>query len=65
LKNERNILPVSKEKPGSIAMLGLAKGYLGHGGRSTAANSHQKTTAYQPFNEALEGAVGLKYAEGM
>jgi hypothetical protein len=46
-------------------MLGLAKEYLGHGSRSAAVNSHRETTAYQPFDKALEGAVGLKYAEGM
>jgi beta-glucosidase len=46
-------------------MLGLAKAYLGHGGGSAAANSHRKTTAHQPFDETLEGAVVLKYAEGM
>ncbi|KAF2011944.1 glycoside hydrolase family 3 protein [Aaosphaeria arxii CBS 175.79] len=64
LKNEKNILPLQKEKTRSIAMLGLAKQFLGHGGGSAAVNAHRKITAYDGFQEAVGDKIELKYAEG-
>ncbi|KAL6247649.1 hypothetical protein RBB50_004997 [Rhinocladiella similis] len=64
LKNTNNILPIQKQRVKSIAMLGLAKEYLGHGGGSAAVNSHHKITPYQAFEEELGSSVKLNYAEG-
>lgn len=65
LKNDNNVLPLDKDKIKSIAMIGLAKEFLGHGGGSAAVNAHHKITPWQGFNEALTGSsVELKYAEG-
>ncbi|KAL3450806.1 glycoside hydrolase superfamily [Aspergillus insuetus] len=64
LKNENNILPIDKNKVKSIALLGLAKEYLGHGGGSAQVNSHRKITPYEAFQEALGSTVELRYAEG-
>jgi beta-glucosidase len=65
LKNENKVLPLKKDNIKSIAMIGLAKEYLGHGGGSAAVNSHHKITPWQGFSEALAGSdVELRYAEG-
>ncbi|KAL4879541.1 glycoside hydrolase superfamily [Aspergillus karnatakaensis] len=64
LKNESNILPLHPQEYKSIALLGLAKEYLGHGGGSAAVNSHHKVTPFDAFSEALGGSCELKYAEG-
>ncbi|KAF2449565.1 glycoside hydrolase family 3 protein [Karstenula rhodostoma CBS 690.94] len=64
LKNDKSILPLKKDKIRSIAMIGLAKEFLGHGGGSAAVNAHRKITAYEAFEEAVGGSVELKYAEG-
>ncbi|KAK5943408.1 hypothetical protein PMZ80_004415 [Knufia obscura] len=64
LKNENNILPIQPTKLKSIAMLGLAKEFLGHGGGSAAVNAHHKITAYDAFQETLGDKVSLKYSEG-
>ena len=67
LKNERSILPIKTEDRNlkSIALIGLAKSYLGYGGGSAAVNSHHKITPYDAFVEAVAGkGIELKYAEG-
>lgn len=64
LKNKNNILPIQQEKVKSIALLGLAKEFLGHGGGSAAVNAHHKITPYQALEEALGNKVELRYAEG-
>ncbi|KAF9741532.1 hypothetical protein PMIN02_006649 [Paraphaeosphaeria minitans] len=63
LKNDESILPLKKDKIRSIAMIGLAKEFLGHGGGSAAVNAHRKITAYEAFEEAVGGSIELKYAE--
>ncbi|KAE8321588.1 glycosyl hydrolase family 3 N terminal domain-containing protein [Aspergillus sergii] len=62
--NENNILPIRRENVQSVALLGLAKQFLGHGGGSASLNSHRKITPYEAFQEALSSSVELRYAEG-
>lgn len=67
LKNDRNVLPIKLDDRNlkSVALVGLAKSYLGHGGGSAAVNSHRKITAYDAFEEAVRGkGIELRYAEG-
>lgn len=64
LKNNNNTLPIKQEAIKSIALIGLAKEFLGHGGGSAAVNAHHKITPYQAIEEALGDKVELKYAEG-
>ncbi|PSN69431.1 hypothetical protein BS50DRAFT_550276 [Corynespora cassiicola Philippines] len=64
LKNENNTLPLDKSKLGSVALIGLAKQFLGHGGGSAAVNAHRKITSYEAFEEAVGDDVQLRYAEG-
>lgn len=64
LKNDNETLPLEKDKVRSIAMIGLAREFMGHGGGSAAVNAHRKITAYEAFQEAVGGSVELKYAEG-
>ncbi|KAK9489075.1 glycosyl hydrolase family 3 N terminal domain-containing protein [Lipomyces doorenjongii] len=63
LKNS-GILPLKENELKSIALLGFAKEYLGHGGGSAAVNSQRKITPFKAFPEALKGDVELRYAEG-
>ena len=64
MKNEGSLLPLAKDKLKSIALIGLAKEFLGQGGGSAAVNAHRKITAYDAIQESLTGAVDIKYAEG-
>ncbi|KAL5377713.1 hypothetical protein DPSP01_009637 [Paraphaeosphaeria sporulosa] len=64
LKNDNSILPLNKDTTRSIAMVGLAKDFLGHGGGSAAVNAHRKITAYEAFEDAVGEHVELRYAEG-
>ncbi|KAL4867185.1 hypothetical protein BDV12DRAFT_123088 [Aspergillus spectabilis] len=64
VQNTNNILPLLPGKHKSIALLGLAKEYLGHGGGSAAVNSHHKATPFDALTEALGGSCDLEYAEG-
>ncbi|KAL2841031.1 glycoside hydrolase superfamily [Aspergillus pseudoustus] len=64
LKNRGNVLPLEPANYRSIALLGLAKEYLGHGGGSAAVNSHHKVTPFDALHEALGDSCELKYAEG-
>ncbi|RVX67612.1 hypothetical protein B0A52_08141 [Exophiala mesophila] len=64
LKNEKKILPLDKSTVKSIAMIGLAKQYLGHGGGSASVKSHRKITPYQAFEDCLGSSVELNYAQG-
>lgn len=63
LKNEGNILPLRKESLKKIAVLGLAKECLAHGGGSASVNAHYKVTPYEALEKAFGGAE-LLYAEG-
>lgn len=74
LKNGKSILPINldEKKDGegveSIALIGLAKHYLGHGGGSAQINSHRKITPYEAFEEAVReknSNIKLNYAEGV
>ncbi|KAL3457559.1 glycoside hydrolase superfamily [Aspergillus heterothallicus] len=64
LKNTDSVLPLDPSKNQCIALLGLAKEYLGHGGGSAAVNSHHKITPFEALTEALGDICELRYAEG-
>lgn len=67
LKNQDSTLPLSTTDQGiqSIALIGMAKEYLGHGGGSAKVNSHRKTTPYDAITELLSGSnIKTTYAEG-
>ncbi len=64
LKNSNNILPLQIDRLDSIAMLGLAKHCLAHGGGSAAVNAHHRISPWEAFETTLGGKVEMKYAEG-
>jgi beta-glucosidase len=67
LKNEDNILPLTKEKlkGKKVALLGYAKEALAHGGGSAAVTAHYKITPWDALNKAFEGSdVEFVYAHG-
>lgn len=65
LKNDSNTLPLEATTLNSMAVIGLAKEFLGHGGGSAAVNAHHKITAYEALEEAIGSEVTLNYAEGV
>lgn len=65
LKNENGTLPLRAKKVKSIALLGLAKECLAHGGGSASVNCHYKITPYEAFRSRLGNGVDLTYSEGM
>jgi beta-glucosidase len=66
LKNKNQILPLSRDKVRGkkIALLGLAKTALAHGGGSASVNSHYKITPYDGLKAALGDVAELVYAKG-
>lgn len=66
LKNEDQILPLSKEKVKGkkIALLGHAKIGLAHGGGSASVSAHYKVTPWDALHEALGDSVEFSYAKG-
>lgn len=67
LKNEGDVLPLTKEKVKgkTIALLGYAKQALAHGGGSAAVNAHYTDTPFDGLTRAFEGSdVKLTYAKG-
>ncbi|KAH7006953.1 thermostable beta-glucosidase B [Ilyonectria destructans] len=67
LKNEAGLLPLTKEKARGkkIAVLGLAKQALAHGGGSASVNTHYKITPWDGLQEAFKGEnVEFTYAKG-
>jgi beta-glucosidase len=66
LKNQDNVLPLSKEKVKGkkIALLGHAKIGLAHGGGSASVNAHYKITPWDALHEALGDSVEFSYAKG-
>lgn len=66
LKNEQNILPLTKDKikGKKIALIGYAKDALAHGGGSAAVNSYYKITPFDGLTKALGDAVELQHAKG-
>ncbi|KAI5208164.1 family 3 glycoside hydrolase [Aureobasidium subglaciale] len=64
LRNEDNILPLKSDEIKKIAVLGLAKQCLAHGGGSASVNAHYKITPYEALSKAFEPDTVLLYAEG-
>ncbi|KAF4995888.1 hypothetical protein FGRMN_4845 [Fusarium graminum] len=66
LKNQDNVLPLSKDKVRGkkIALLGHAKIGLAHGGGSASVNAHYKITPWDALHEALGDSVEFSYAKG-
>ena len=64
LKNEDSILPLQKDKIKNLAVLGLAKETLAHGGGSAAVNGHHSVTPYDALKRSF-GRSELLYAQGV
>ena len=64
LKNDRNILPLSKTKLKSLAAVGFAKDCLAHGGGSAMVNCHYKVTPWEALESLFQGTVDMKFAQG-
>lgn len=66
LKNEGNVLPLSKDKVKGkkVALLGYAKAGLAHGGGSASVNAHYRITPWDALHEALGNDVDFSYAKG-
>ncbi|KXJ90096.1 glycoside hydrolase superfamily [Microdochium bolleyi] len=68
LKNDGRTLPFDARSRDikSIALIGMAKEYLGHGGGSAKVNSHRKITPFDAITELLASDTDIKvnYAEG-
>ncbi|KAI4853970.1 family 3 glycoside hydrolase [Aureobasidium sp. EXF-8845] len=64
LKNENGILPLRPGKIKRIAVLGLAKQCLAHGGGSASVNTHYKISPYEALEEVFHADTELLYAEG-
>lgn len=66
LKNEDQVLPLSKDKVKGkkIALLGHAKIGLAHGGGSASLNAHYKVTPWDAMHTALGDSVEFSYAKG-
>lgn len=65
LKNERNLLPLSKEKLKRVAAVGLAKDCLAHGGGSAMVNCHYKVTPFEALGKLLAGSAEIEFAKGL
>ncbi|KAK1489750.1 hypothetical protein CTAM01_10966 [Colletotrichum tamarilloi] len=66
LKNDNNILPLTKEKVKGkkIALIGYAKDGLAHGGGSASVNAHYRLPPWDALHEALGSDVEFTYAKG-
>ena len=64
LKNEGNILPLKSGNLGKIAVFGLAKQALAHGGGSAGVNAHYKITPWEALQNAIGDRAELEYSEG-
>ncbi|KAM0546188.1 hypothetical protein ACHAPJ_010972 [Fusarium lateritium] len=66
LKNQGDVLPLSKEKvqKKKIAVIGFAEDAMAHGGGSAAVNAYRKITPWQGLHEALGDDVQFTYARG-
>jgi beta-glucosidase len=64
LKNENNTLPLQPAKVKKMAVLGLAKQCLAHGGGSASVNAHYKITPYEALERMFGADTKLLYAEG-
>jgi beta-glucosidase len=66
LKNDRVILPLTKQKmhKKKVALIGFAKEAMAHGGGSAAVNAYRKVTPWQGLHEALGDDVEFTFAKG-
>ncbi|EPE04582.1 glycoside hydrolase family 3 [Ophiostoma piceae UAMH 11346] len=65
LKNANKILPLSTAgAPKTIALIGLAKDALAHGGGSASVNPHYKISPWEGLREALGDKCRFIYAKG-
>ncbi|KAH8881451.1 family 3 glycoside hydrolase [Thozetella sp. PMI_491] len=66
LKNENQVLPLSKDKVKGkkIALIGYAHDALAHGGGSASVNAHYKITPWDALHAALGDDVQFSYAKG-
>ncbi|GKT46627.1 beta-glucosidase B [Colletotrichum spaethianum] len=66
LKNDNNILPLTKEKVKGkkIALIGYAKDGLAHGGGSASVNAHYRLPPWDALHSALGDEVTFTYAKG-
>lgn len=64
LKNEGDILPLSKTKIKSMAVIGLAKDCLAHGGGSAMVNCHYRVTPFEALETLFQGTVDMQFAKG-
>ncbi|KAK3307763.1 glycoside hydrolase superfamily [Chaetomium strumarium] len=66
LKNEGDLLPLTKEKVKGkkIALIGLAKDALAHGGGSASVNAHYKVSPWDGLHAALGDSAEFVYAKG-
>lgn len=67
LKNDDELLPLPKEKVKGkkIALLGLAKEALIHGGGSASLHSHYRISPWDGLHEAYGKDVEFKFAKGV
>lgn len=72
LKNQDDILPLNltastntQTKKPTIALIGLAKDALAHGGGSASVRPHYKISPWQAMHEALGETCNLVYAKGV
>ncbi|KAI0124733.1 glycoside hydrolase superfamily [Xylariales sp. AK1849] len=66
LKNDKHVLPLTKDKVKGkkIAVVGLAKMPLAHGGGSASVNAHYKIAPWDALHEALGGSAELVFTKG-
>ncbi|ORY60595.1 glycoside hydrolase superfamily [Pseudomassariella vexata] len=66
LKNEDGVLPLSKHKVRGkkIALIGLAKTPLAHGGGSASVTTHYKISPWDAMQATLGDEVDIVYAKG-
>ncbi|KAL1893045.1 hypothetical protein Sste5346_006726 [Sporothrix stenoceras] len=72
LKNQDNILPINltttkntQAKKPTVALIGLAKDALAHGGGSASVRPHYKISPWEAMHEALGETCNLVYAKGV
>jgi beta-glucosidase len=66
LKNDRNVLPLRIEKTRGerVALLGLAKEALIHGGGSASLHTHYRISPWQGMHSTYGEGVRFKFAKG-
>ncbi|KAF0635647.1 hypothetical protein FPSE5266_05480 [Fusarium pseudograminearum] len=66
LKNDQDILPLTKQKVQKkrIALIGFAKDAMAHGGGSASVNAYRKVTPWQGLHEAMGDDAEFTFAKG-